>query len=58
MSEISKYDLEIIKKSLDKGNDVLIRAKRDEIQIIEQKPKIIGRIKKNKRCTETAAHNS
>ncbi len=58
MAEISKNDLEIIKKSLDRGNDVLIKAKRDEIQIIEQKPKIISRIEKNKRCTETAAHNS
>ncbi len=51
----TEKDMQIIKSSLDKGNDVLIKYKKDEIQIIEQRPKII---KKNKRCTKTAVHNS
>lgn len=51
-------DIQMIKKSLENGSDVLIRNKKDEIQIIEQKQKILGRKQKNKRCTETAVHNS
>ena len=54
----TEKDMQMIKKSLESGNDVLIKNKKDEIQIIEQKHKIIGRKQKNKRCTETAVHNS
>lgn len=40
-----------IRQSLEKGNDVLIRPKKDEIQIIEQKTKVIGRTDKS--CLNT-----
>lgn len=54
----TEKDMQMIKKSLESGSDVLIKNKKDEIQIIEQKHKIISRKQKNKRCTETAVHNS
>lgn len=54
----TEKDIQIIKRSLENGNDILIKNKKDEIQIIEQKQKILDRKQKNKRCTETAVHNS
>ena len=54
----SDKDIQMIKQSLENGNDVLIRNKKDEIQIIEQKQKILSRKQKNKRCIGTAVHNS
>ena len=42
----SEKELAIIEKSLKKGCDVLVKAKKDEIVIIENKPKIIGRVEK------------
>lgn len=54
----TEKDIQMIKRSLENGNDILIKNKKDEIQIIEQKQKILDRKQKNKRCTETAVHNS
>lgn len=54
----SKNDIDLINKSLDKGYDVIIKKKKDCIQIIEQEHKILSKKKLNKWCTETAVHNS
>ncbi len=43
---LTDRELNIIEKSLQKGSDVLIKVKKDEIIIIESKPKIIGRVEK------------
>lgn len=43
---LTKKELNIIETSLKKGCDVLVKAKKDEIVIIENKPKIIGRVEK------------
>ena len=54
----SQEDIDIITSSLDKGFDIIIKRKKDGIQIIEQQHKILCKIKENKRCTEMAVHNS
>lgn len=51
---LNSKEIEAIRKSLEKGYDVLIRPKKDEIQIIEQKPKVIGRTDKSKALIEIA----
>lgn len=43
---ITTREVKIIEKSLEKGCDVIIKSKKDEIVIIEQKTKIIGRAEK------------
>ncbi|MBQ7793667.1 MAG: hypothetical protein IJ366_04020 [Clostridia bacterium] len=44
---ITTREVRIIEKSLEKGCDVIIKSKKNEIVIIEQKPKIIGRAEKS-----------
>ena len=46
---LTEKELNIIETSLKKGCDVVVKAKRDEIIIIENKPKIIGRVEKSEK---------
>lgn len=44
---LEKNELNIINKALAKGNDVTIKVKKNELIIIEQKQRIIGRTVKS-----------
>lgn len=48
----SDNDIQMIKKSLDNGNNILIRKSRNDILILEQRTKTLSRFDKDRQISE------
>lgn len=48
----SDNDIQMIKKSLENGNNILIRKSRNDILIVEQRTKTLSRFDKDRQISE------